>query len=542
MPLVPEDTIRGLKYDLGIAKEGSAFDAGVLDPNSEQYKAAKAAKEAAAAKAKAEKEAKAAAKPDFGPPPTEAELRRRLDQRRTHLTGVRDDLGRELDVKTQAQILLAAAQVRLQDAQGAAQRARSQASAPQPGPRRVGHIRSTGRAWPTRSSGAGSPWLCSPPLEPPSRSCCAGCSRARQIPEPKRQTVAVHGKGESMKFIGAGARPGQPLVHRDAVFTVPNVLTVVRFLGVPLFIWLVLAEHKYGYGALVLAVMASTDWVDGYIARRFNQMSNLGRVMDPIADRLSLIAVAVTLVIAGVVEWWYLAALLVPDAVLLALSLFYFHGHPDLPVSRIGKIRTGPAAGGHAAAGALQTSGARRGRLAYGRVDLPGTGAGGALDCGLQLRLGHHRQGQAASGARRRLPLMVWLAVLLAVLGAFCLAFGAQRQGSAVKADTGGLALSTHGLLRLVRNPRWVFGLLLLCVGMANERGRPRHGALDGGAADRRDRPGHHHRGQHQGPGPEHEPGHRRGHLALRDRLGPVRGAGGQRDAGEPQRQLPPTS
>ena len=47
-----------------------------------------------------------------------------------------------------------------------------------------------------------------------------------------------------MKFIGAGARPGQPLVHRDAVFTVPNVLTVVRFLGVPLFIWLVLAEQQ----------------------------------------------------------------------------------------------------------------------------------------------------------------------------------------------------------------------------------------------------------------------------------------------------------
>lgn len=115
MPLVPEETIRGLKYDLGIAKEGSAFDARILDPSTEQYKAAKAAKEAAAAKAKAEKEAKAAAKPDFGPPPTEAELRRRLDLRRTHLTGVRDDLGRELDVKTQAQILLAATQVRLQD-------------------------------------------------------------------------------------------------------------------------------------------------------------------------------------------------------------------------------------------------------------------------------------------------------------------------------------------------------------------------------------------------------------------------------------------
>jgi hypothetical protein len=62
---------------------------------------------------------------------------------------------------------------------------------------------------------------------------------------------------------------------------------------------------------------------------------------------------------------------------------------------------------------------------------------------------------------------MVWVAVLLAVLGAFCLAFGAQRQGSAVKADTGGLALSTHGLLRLARNPRWLLGFMLLCAGMA---------------------------------------------------------------------------
>src|SRR6476619_7012311 len=126
-----------------------------------------------------------------------------------------------------------------------------------------------------------------------------------------------------MRFIGAGARSGQPQVHHDTVFTIPNLVTVVRFLGVPLFIWLVLGGQRYGYAALVLAIMGSTDWVDGYIARRFNQMSNLGRILDPIADRLSLIAVAVTLVIAGVLEWWYLAALLVPDAVLLALSLYY---------------------------------------------------------------------------------------------------------------------------------------------------------------------------------------------------------------------------
>jgi uncharacterized membrane protein YqjE len=110
MPLVPEDTLRGLKHDLGIAKEGSEFDPAVLDPSSEQAKAAKAAK---AAQAKAEKEAKAATKPDLGPAPTEAELRRRLAERRRHLTGVRDELGQELDVRTQAQALLAVTQEKL---------------------------------------------------------------------------------------------------------------------------------------------------------------------------------------------------------------------------------------------------------------------------------------------------------------------------------------------------------------------------------------------------------------------------------------------
>lgn len=144
-----------------------------------------------------------------------------------------------------------------------------------------------------------------------------------------------------MKFIGAGARPGRPQVDHDRVATIPNLLTVVRFMGVPLFIWLVLAQKEYGAGVIVLAVMAGTDWIDGYIARRFDQASKLGRVLDPIADRLALLAVAFTLVIAGVVHWLYLAALVVPDAVLLVLTLSLFRGHPDLPVSVVGKVRTG---------------------------------------------------------------------------------------------------------------------------------------------------------------------------------------------------------
>ncbi|MEV7605474.1 phage holin family protein [Paenarthrobacter sp. NPDC089322] len=116
MPLVPEDTIRGLKHDLGIAKEGSDFDESILDPNSPAAKAAKAEKEAAAQKAKAEKAAKEAAKEaDAVKAPTEAELRLRLDKRRQHLTGVRDELGEQLDVKKQGQALLEEANLKFRE-------------------------------------------------------------------------------------------------------------------------------------------------------------------------------------------------------------------------------------------------------------------------------------------------------------------------------------------------------------------------------------------------------------------------------------------
>lgn len=142
-----------------------------------------------------------------------------------------------------------------------------------------------------------------------------------------------------MRLIGAGARPGAPQTDHDRIFTIPNVLTVVRFLGVPLFVWLVLAKHQYGYATLVLALMGSTDWVDGYVARRFDQMSKLGRVLDPLADRIALLTVAVTLVIADIAPWWLLALLIVPDAVLILVAVIFFRGHPDLRVSVVGKIR-----------------------------------------------------------------------------------------------------------------------------------------------------------------------------------------------------------
>jgi uncharacterized membrane protein YqjE len=124
MPLVPEETIRGIRHDLGIVKEGSDFNAAVLDPDSPEAKAAKAAKAEAAAKAKAEKQAKTEAHDKEFPHASEPELHRRLNQRRHHLTEVRDELDTELEVRPQVEYLLGTAQDKLREGQALVNRGR----------------------------------------------------------------------------------------------------------------------------------------------------------------------------------------------------------------------------------------------------------------------------------------------------------------------------------------------------------------------------------------------------------------------------------
>lgn len=128
--------------------------------------------------------------------------------------------------------------------------------------------------------------------------------------------------------------------YSSAVFTIPNAITVFRFLGTPLFVWLVLVRHEYGWGVLVLAVMGGTDWIDGFVARRLNQTSQLGRIMDPLADRVALVAVVVTMVLVGFLPLWLLLLLVVLDVVLLGATLFLFHGDAYLKVTLLGKTRT----------------------------------------------------------------------------------------------------------------------------------------------------------------------------------------------------------
>ena len=91
----------------------------------------------------------------------------------------------------------------------------------------------------------------------------------------------------------------------DRIFTVPNLISVLRLLCIPLFVWILFGIENRSWAAILLAVLGATDWVDGWIARRFNQTSELGKILDPTADRLLLIVSIPSLIIDGSIPVWF---------------------------------------------------------------------------------------------------------------------------------------------------------------------------------------------------------------------------------------------
>ena len=127
----------------------------------------------------------------------------------------------------------------------------------------------------------------------------------------------------------------------DRVWTVPNALSVLRLLGVPLFLWLLLGPHADGWAVVVLMVSGATDWLDGKLARSLGQSSRLGALLDPAADRLYIVATLVAFVLRDVVPLWVVAVLVGRELVLgLALLLLRAHGYPPLQVHYLGKAAT----------------------------------------------------------------------------------------------------------------------------------------------------------------------------------------------------------
>jgi cardiolipin synthase len=125
------------------------------------------------------------------------------------------------------------------------------------------------------------------------------------------------------------------------VLTLPNLLSLIRLLGVPLFLWLLLGPHADGWAIVVLALSGVTDWADGKLARALGQSSRLGALLDPAADRLYIVATLIAFVLRDVVPLWVVVLLLGRELVLgITLLLLRRAGWPPLQVHYLGKAAT----------------------------------------------------------------------------------------------------------------------------------------------------------------------------------------------------------
>ncbi len=134
---------------------------------------------------------------------------------------------------------------------------------------------------------------------------------------------------------------GTDQTRDNRVWTLPNLLSMARLAGVPLFLWLVLGPEADGWALVVLMVSGATDYADGWLARRLNQTTVLGAILDPVADRLYILAVVVGLAMRDVIPWWLAISLPLRDLLMWGLvPLLRTRGYSALPVHFLGKAAT----------------------------------------------------------------------------------------------------------------------------------------------------------------------------------------------------------
>jgi cardiolipin synthase (CMP-forming) len=109
----------------------------------------------------------------------------------------------------------------------------------------------------------------------------------------------------------------QPARPSSAIITVPNAISLARLVLMPVCAWLLATGH-YASGLVLTALVGATDWVDGWLARRIGQVSRVGQLLDPFADRMLIASVAIALLVRGVLPWPALALLIGRDLLLLA--------------------------------------------------------------------------------------------------------------------------------------------------------------------------------------------------------------------------------
>ncbi len=134
------------------------------------------------------------------------------------------------------------------------------------------------------------------------------------------------------------AARGTPENPSDAILTLPNVITFARLALIPLFLWLALGPENMLAAWIVGFTLGSTDWIDGKVARRYQQVSNLGIAIDPFFDRLAVAAAAVVIIMRDLAPLWTVVVVLVRDGLLLAMLPFISaRGIARPPVSQTGK-------------------------------------------------------------------------------------------------------------------------------------------------------------------------------------------------------------
>jgi cardiolipin synthase len=146
-------------------------------------------------------------------------------------------------------------------------------------------------------------------------------------------------RGTGLRAAYAGPVAAQQRVS-DRVLTIPNALSVLRLVLVPVFFWLLLTRRD-GAAIVVLAVSGTSDYLDGMLARRWGQVSRLGQLLDPFADRLYILSTLVGLAWREIIPWWLVAALVARDLVLATtIPVLARHGYGPLPVHLLGKAAT----------------------------------------------------------------------------------------------------------------------------------------------------------------------------------------------------------
>ena len=127
----------------------------------------------------------------------------------------------------------------------------------------------------------------------------------------------------------------------DRIVTVPNALSAIRILLIPVFVGLLLHDGTEAAGLLLFGVILATDWVDGTIARRTNQVTNLGKLLDPVADRLAIAAGLIALMVRGAVPVWAGLLVILRDLVVLIVGGFLAaRSRVRIDVRWIGKAAT----------------------------------------------------------------------------------------------------------------------------------------------------------------------------------------------------------